>query len=97
MVARARRPLATAPRDARSGRVGGRVWWWLVPFILFLGLETILPGQAGPSSRDFGEFLSTDSGKDFFHGAWGLFALIVVLAVFNTVLGEELVFLLVLD
>ena len=42
--------------------------------------------------RDFGEFASSDAGKDFFRGAWGWFAVIVVLGVFNTVLGEELLF-----
>ena len=36
--------------------------------------------------------MSHDSGKDFFSGAWGWFAVVVVLAVFNTVLGEELLF-----
>jgi membrane protease YdiL (CAAX protease family) len=81
-----------APRDPRSGRVGGRVWWWLIPFIVLLFLEELIPGIPGPTHRDFAEFVSTDSGQDFFHGAWGWFALVVVLAVFNTMLGEELLF-----
>jgi membrane protease YdiL (CAAX protease family) len=81
-----------APRDPKSGRVGGRVWWWLVPFMVLLALEELIPGIPGPTARDFAEFVSTDSGKDFFHGAWGWFALVVVLAIFNTVLGEELLF-----
>jgi uncharacterized protein len=38
------------------------------------------------------EFLDSDRGEDFFRGAWGWFAVVVVLAVFNTVLGEELLF-----
>ena len=81
-----------APRDPKSGRVGGRVWWWLLPFIVLLALEELIPGIPGPTARDFAEFVSTDSGEDFFHGAWGWFALVVVLAIFNTVLGEELLF-----
>jgi membrane protease YdiL (CAAX protease family) len=81
-----------SPRDPKTGRVGGRVWWWLLPFLVLFALETALPGQAGPTSRDFGEFLGSDGGKEFFHGAWGWFAVVVVLAVFNTVLGEELLF-----
>jgi membrane protease YdiL (CAAX protease family) len=81
-----------APRDPKSGRTGGRVWWWLLLFIFIFGLETALPGQAGPSTRDFGEFISSHAGKEFFRGAWGWFAVVVVLAAFNTVLGEELLF-----
>ena len=42
--------------------------------------------------RDFADFLDSDRGEDFFSGAWGWFAVVVVLAVFNTVLGEELLF-----
>jgi membrane protease YdiL (CAAX protease family) len=42
--------------------------------------------------RDLGAFLGTDAGKAFMHGAWGWYALILVWFVFNTVLGEELLF-----
>ena len=80
------------PRDPKTGRVGGRVWWWVLPFILIFGLEQALPAIPGPSVRDFGDFLDSDRGEDFFSGAWGWFAVLVVLAVFNTVLGEELLF-----
>jgi uncharacterized protein len=81
-----------APRDPRSGRVGGRVWWWLLPFILVFALEQALPGITGPLQRDFSRFVGDDRGKAFFEGAWGWFAVVVVLSVFNTVLGEELLF-----
>jgi membrane protease YdiL (CAAX protease family) len=80
------------PRDPRTGRVGGRVWWWVLPFLVLFGLEQVLPGITGPVSRDFGEFLGSDRGQEFFQGAWGWFAVEVVLVVFNTVLGEELLF-----
>jgi membrane protease YdiL (CAAX protease family) len=81
-----------APRDPQSGRVGGRVWWWVVPFILLFGLVTLLPSFPGPTARDFGEFVSSNAGEEFFRGAWGWFALEIVLVIFNTVLGEELLF-----
>ena len=81
-----------APRDPRTGRVGGRVWLWVLPFLLLFALEELVPGIPGPSVRDFADFVSHDSGKDFFSGAWGWFAVVVVLAVFNTILGEELLF-----
>jgi uncharacterized protein len=81
-----------SPRDPKTGRVGGRVWWWLIPFIVLFAAEQALPGISGPTQRDFGEFASSDAGKDFFRGAWGWYAVVVVLAIFNTVLGEELLF-----
>ena len=81
-----------SPRDPKTGRVGGRVWWWLIPFLLIFALEQALPAIPGPSVRDFGDFLSTDRAEDFFRGAWGWWAVVVVLAIFNTVLGEELLF-----
>jgi membrane protease YdiL (CAAX protease family) len=80
------------PRDPKTGRVGGRVWWWVLLFILIYAIEQILPAIPGPSVRDFADFLDSDRGEDFFSGAWGWYAVVVVLAVFNTVLGEELLF-----
>ena len=80
-----------APRDPRTGRVGGRVWWWVLPFVVVFALEEFL-SIPGPSVRDFSDFLDSDRGEAFFTGAWGWFAVVVVLAVFNTVLGEELLF-----
>src|ERR671910_2754920 len=80
------------PRDPKTGRVGGRVWWWLLLFILIFAIEAALPAIPGPPVRDFADFLDSDRGEDFFRGAWGWFAVVVVLAVFNTVLGEELLF-----
>jgi membrane protease YdiL (CAAX protease family) len=79
------------PRDPRTGRTGGRVWWWVLPFVVLFALEAALV-IPGPSVRDFGDFLDSDRGEAFFSGAWGWFAVVVVLVVFNTVLGEELLF-----
>ena len=81
-----------APRDPKTGRVGGRIWLWALLFIFLLALWQLVPGISGPAPRDFAEFLSTDRGEDFFRGAWGWFAVVVVFVVFNTVLGEELLF-----
>jgi membrane protease YdiL (CAAX protease family) len=82
-----------APRDPRSGRVGGRVWLWVLPFVLLFGLwEAFGYDITGPATRDFAEFLDSASGQEFMRGAWGWFAVVVVLAIFNTVLGEELLF-----
>jgi uncharacterized protein len=82
-----------SPRDPRSGRVGGRVWLWAIPFVLLFGLwEAFGFDITGPANRDFAEFLDSASGQEFFSGAWSWFAVVVVLAIFNTVLGEELLF-----
>jgi membrane protease YdiL (CAAX protease family) len=80
-----------SPQDPKSRRIGGRVWLWVLPFIVISGLEALLV-IPGPSVRDLGDYLNSDVGKAFFSGAWGWFGLVVVLAVFNTVLGEELLF-----
>ncbi|HSE07283.1 MAG TPA: CPBP family intramembrane glutamic endopeptidase [Nocardioidaceae bacterium] len=82
------------PQDTTTGRVGGRLWWWALLFvvlvtILQLGTTGLIPA---PSDRDLGEYLGSDSGEAFFSGAWGWFAVVVVFLVFNTVVGEELLF-----
>jgi membrane protease YdiL (CAAX protease family) len=81
-----------APRSPRTGRRGGRLWWLLVPLIVLLVAKEMLPGLPTPAGRDLGEFLSSQAGQDFLSGNWGWFAVIVTMFVFNTVLGEELLF-----
>jgi membrane protease YdiL (CAAX protease family) len=81
-----------APSDS-AGRRGGRLWLWVVPFIVGFGVLQLVPfGLHGPSNRDFGVFLASEAGHETLRGNWALFALIVVLFLFNTVLGEELLF-----
>jgi uncharacterized protein len=82
-----------SPRSPRSGRVGGRLWLVLIPLMVaFAAEELISGGIPTPANRDMGTFLDSHAGQAFLHGAWGWFALIVVLGLFNTVLGEELLF-----
>ena len=80
------------PRDPKTGRVGGKVWWWAVLFVALGAIWALVPEIPGPSVRDFADFLDSDRGETFFEGAWAWFAVIVVLSIFNTVLGEELLF-----
>ena len=80
------------PVSPRTGRVGGRVWWVLLPAVLVVGIEQLIPSFPGPAERDMGAFLRSTLGQQFLSGNWLWFALIVVMAVFNTVLGEELLF-----
>ena len=81
-----------SPRSPRSGRSGGRVWLIVLPLIVAFGVEELVPVISHPDNRDLGVLLESDAGQAFLNGAWGWFGLIVVLALFNTVLGEELLF-----
>jgi membrane protease YdiL (CAAX protease family) len=81
-----------SPRDPKTGKVGGRVWWWVLLFAVLFAVWQAVPTIPGPSVRDFGDYLTSNRGEDFFRDAWGWWAVVVVLAIFNTVLGEELLF-----
>ncbi len=81
-----------SPRSPRSGRIGGRLWLILIPLIVFFAAEELLPVFSHAGNRDLGTFLDSDAGQSFMSGNWGWYALILVLFVFNTVLGEELLF-----
>lgn len=81
-----------SPHSPRGGRVGGRIWLILVPLILVAAVIDGVPIVSGPSNRDFGTFIGSHAGHAFLSGAWGWYALILVLLLFNTVLGEELLF-----
>lgn len=81
-----------SPKSPRTSRVGGRVWLVLIPLAVLFFAEQFIPTFAPVASRDFGTFLSSPAGEAFFHGAWGWYGLVIVLWIFNTVLGEELLF-----
>jgi uncharacterized protein len=81
-----------APRNPRTGRRGGLVWLVLIPAIAFFAAEQFLPALPVPVARDFGAFLGSDTGAAVLGGSWGWLAVLVVLWLFNTVLGEELLF-----
>ena len=51
-----------------------------------------MPGLPHPASRDLGDFLSSHAGHVLLAGSWGWFAILAAAVVFNTVLGEELLF-----
>ncbi len=82
-----------APRSPSSGRIGGRVWSILIPLcVAYIAVGMLMPSPPAPADRDLGLFLESDVGHAFFQGAWGWFALTIVMMIFNTVLGEELLF-----
>ena len=82
-----------SPRSPRSGRIGGRVWLVVIPLIVaFTAVQELVAIVAAPENRDFATLLDSDAGKAFLDGAFGWYGLILVMFLFNTVLGEELLF-----
>jgi hypothetical protein len=76
-----------------NGRRGGRLWLWFLPFAVgFAALQFLPVHPPVVAGHDFGAFLGSADGKATLHGNWGLFVLSVAMFVFNTVLGEELLF-----
>jgi uncharacterized protein len=82
-----------SPRSPRSGRVGGRVWLIVIPLILAVTAVTeLIPTFPAPENRVLATLVGSDAGQAFLDGAWGWYALLLAMFLFNTVLGEELLF-----
>jgi uncharacterized protein len=84
-----------SPRSPKTGRVGGRLWLVLIPFVVLFAAEGAIPFLSvipPVASHDFNVFLGSEAGQEFMSGNWVWFAVIVTLFVFNTALGEELLF-----
>jgi membrane protease YdiL (CAAX protease family) len=81
-----------APISPRTGQVSKRLWWLVVPGAALLALEEMLPTLPTPVSRDLGLFFGSAHGQAWMSGNWTWFAILVVLWIFNTALGEELLF-----
>jgi membrane protease YdiL (CAAX protease family) len=81
-----------APRNPRTGVRGGRMWLAVpVLMVIYFALD-VVPSLPHDPSRDFGAFMTSDAGPAVLAGSWGWFAVLITLWVFNTVLGEELLF-----
>jgi membrane protease YdiL (CAAX protease family) len=97
-----RRCWLNAPKDPDTGQTNRRLWWWLVPLILgvaalqFIPLQdawrAIFPFLDEPAKYSFAEIMKSDARKEALEGAWQVLGLFVVLGIFNTVIGEELLF-----
>jgi uncharacterized protein len=81
-----------APRSPRTGRRSRWLWLVLIPLVIGFGIEEELPRLPAPEGRELGVFLGSDAGQSFLSGNWGWFAILAALVIFNTVLGEELLF-----
>jgi uncharacterized protein len=100
-----RRLRLNAPREPATGEPRARLWLWVVPFIVAvtvveLVLNTplenawvsVFPFLAEPHGYSFDAILGSQEILARLEGAWWFFALFVVMAVFNTILGEEFLF-----
>jgi len=94
-----------APSSPATGQTRRSLWWWLIPVFLLTGVYELLiggiidkfwvalfPFLAEPPGFSLGANLATPEAQAQLVGAWGIFALFVVQALFNTFLGEELLF-----
>jgi uncharacterized protein len=99
------RLFLTTPLSPRTGRPSARLWWWLVPLVLLTASFQVLiepkinnlwisvfPFFAAPSGFELNTMLATPLARAQLAGAWGILFLNVILLVFNTFLGEELLF-----
>jgi membrane protease YdiL (CAAX protease family) len=93
-----------APRRPNTGETDRRLWWWVVPFVVLFVLSVALiapaldplwvrvfPFFAEPPEFSIAQLLAPEHA-DALAGAWWLYGLFLLLALFNTVLGEELLF-----
>ena len=88
-----------------TNKSNGWLWFWLIPLIAITAIFeikvsglvdkqwlSIVPMFAEPPSYSLASYLSSTSGKAEMVGAWGTLCLFLLSAVFNTFLGEELLF-----
>jgi len=95
------------PVDPRTGKINKKLWFWLIPLLLLFALENsplspgsilnngwikLFPFLQQPETYNIDAFINSPESKEQLVGAWWFFGLFLVLAVFNTVLGEELLF-----
>ncbi len=80
------------PVSVRTGRPSRRLWWVVVPLMMLLALEEMLPSIPSPVARDSAAFFASHTGHEWMSGNWVWFAILVVQFTFNTALGEELLF-----
>jgi membrane protease YdiL (CAAX protease family) len=82
-----------SPRSPKTGRVGGRLWLVLIPALLIFWVQDFIPDPFPPvASHDMATFVQSAAGMEFLSGNWVWYAVIIALSLFNTVLGEELLF-----
>ena len=92
------------PASPRAGGKNTGVWGWIIPLVALVALRemavaplindlwtTALPVLAEPPGYDAAALFETPEMQAQWVGAWGLLFQFLLLAVFNTFLGEEFV------
>jgi membrane protease YdiL (CAAX protease family) len=100
-----RRLWLTAPRSPQTDLTLGRLWWWLIPVAALTAIfdlrikgivdhlwVSLFPFLAEPPGWSLGGALATPEARSQLVGAWGTGGLFLLNALFNTFLGEELLF-----
>lgn len=92
------------PVDARTGETKKSLWWWIIPLILLVAFvevvfrsmlvdlwTSLFPFFTEPEGYDMAAMFAPEMHSQWV-GAWRLLGLFFVLSIFNTFLGEELLF-----
>jgi len=100
-----RRLRLNTPVDPKTGQPRRKLWLWLIPFtillfVIYLTIVPILdrlwvsvfPFFSPLPGSDFNEILGSPEILAQLVGNWSFFGLFLVMAVFNTFLGEEFIF-----
>ena len=99
-----RRLRLTAPREPATGHPRRRLWLWVIPFLVAVALVDLLypplrtvwtavfPFFREPAGYGIDAIFRSPEILQRLEGAWWFFALYVMNAVFNTILGEEFLF-----
>ena len=100
-----RRLRLNTPRDPKTGEPRRRLWLWVIPFLIAIVVYelafkpyvddlwvAIFPFFAEPPGYSMAAVFESQEILDRLVGAWWFFALFVVQAIFNTILGEEFLF-----
>src|SRR5215204_5357785 len=100
-----RRLRLNKPRDSRTGRPRARLWLWLIPFLVAVAVVelvlntplenawvSVFPFFTEPKGYSFDAFFQSQEVLRRLQGARWFFALFVIQAIFNTILGEEFLF-----
>jgi membrane protease YdiL (CAAX protease family) len=100
-----RRLRLNAPREPQSGEPRLSLWLWAVPFLVAVAVvelvlntpienawTSVFPFFSEPAGYSFGSIFRSQEILQRLQGAWWFFALFVIQAIFNTMLGEEFLF-----
>ena len=100
-----RRLRLNTPREPATGQPRARLWLWVIPFLVAvvvveLVLNTplenawgaVFPFLAEPTGYSLDAIFGSQEILQQLVGAWWFFALFVIFAVFNSILGEEFLF-----